>query len=182
MAQLIDLTGQKFSKLTVIKRDTESKYVKWICRCDCGNIKSVTTSHLRGGHTRSCGCYSIEKTIERNMGRGDIDNSKYNASYGHYRKNAKRRNIPFNLTLEEVKHIVHQPCYYCGAIESDTFSNTNRSYQIKHNGMDRIDSTKGYEIKNIVPCCKVCNFAKHTMTQNEFYDWIKRVSNHLKLT
>ena len=115
------------------------------------------------------------------MARSDIDNSQYNALYSNYVKNAKRRNIPFNLTLDEVKHIIHQPCHYCGAIESDTFSNRDRGYLIKHNGMDRVDCVKGYEVGNIVPCCKVCNFAKHTMTQNEFYDWIKRVANHLKL-
>lgn len=181
MAQFIDLTGQKFARLTVIKRDMASKGVKWICRCDCGNITSTTTCHLKDGHTRSCGCYSAEQTISRNMARGDIDNSKYNALYSHYIKNAKRRNIPFDLTLDEVKHIIHQPCHYCGVIESDTFSRRVKKYQIKHNGMDRIDNAKGYEIDNIVPCCKVCNFAKHTMAQNEFYDWIKRVSNHLKL-
>ena len=181
MAQFMDLTGQKFSKLTVLKRDPESKNVKWICKCDCGNVTSVTTGHLKAGHTRSCGCYSVEKTVERNMSRADIDNSKYKALYSHYRKNAKRRDIPFDLTIDEVKHIVHQPCHYCGAIESDTFSNMNRGYLIRHNGMDRINSTGGYEATNVVPCCKTCNFAKLTMTQSEFYDWIKRVSKHLKM-
>lgn len=33
----------------------------WICRCDCGNIKSVSQTHLRDGHTQSCGCVQQEK-------------------------------------------------------------------------------------------------------------------------
>lgn len=182
MAKLIDLTGQKFSRLTVIKRDTEteSKGVKWICKCDCGNITSVASCHLRNGHTKSCGCYNVEKTTERCIARGNKEYSKYNALYSHYKKNAQRRNIPFNLTIDEVKHIIHKPCYYCGTDESNVFSRKEKDYEIKHNGMDRINPLKGYEIDNVVPCCKTCNFAKHIMTQREFYDWIQRVSNHIK--
>ena len=33
-----NLTGQRFGRLTVLRRDLdETKYPKWICRCDCGN-------------------------------------------------------------------------------------------------------------------------------------------------
>lgn len=53
-----DLTGKKFNKLTVIKK-VESKYGKthWLCKCDCGNETIVSTSGLKTGHTKSCGCY-----------------------------------------------------------------------------------------------------------------------------
>ena len=59
---LIDLTGQKFGRLLVLKRDTsKSDYVYWLCQCDCGNITSVISSHLRKGNTTSCGCLQKEK-------------------------------------------------------------------------------------------------------------------------
>lgn len=58
-----DLTGQKFNKLTVLKRANDS--AKWICLCDCGNLTEVTTSHLRSGHTKSCGCLKIEQAESR---------------------------------------------------------------------------------------------------------------------
>ena len=34
-----DLIGQRFGKLTVLKRDTDkkSKSAYWICQCDCGS-------------------------------------------------------------------------------------------------------------------------------------------------
>ena len=49
---------------------------------------------------------------------------------------------------------------------------------IKINGIDRIDSNKGYSFDNVVACCKYCNGAKNTMTQEEFKEWIKRVYEH----
>ena len=46
---------------------------------------------------------------------------------------------------------------------------------LKCNGIDRVDSSKGYTLENSVPCCKYCNIAKHTMTSTEFYAWVRRV-------
>ena len=57
---MIDLTGQKFGHLTVLKKDKSDKYghMKWLCQCDCGNPKqiSVLGDNLKRGHTQSCGC------------------------------------------------------------------------------------------------------------------------------
>lgn len=54
----VDLTGQKFNKLTVLHR-AENQYgdaVRWICRCECGTETVATTNDLRSGHKKSCGC------------------------------------------------------------------------------------------------------------------------------
>lgn len=55
---LKDLTGKKFGKLTVLRRDekSSSKCLKWVCKCECGSIVSVSRNNLNSGHTRSCGC------------------------------------------------------------------------------------------------------------------------------
>lgn len=66
--KLIDLTGQKFGKLTVIDRDmTKTNKVYWICSCECGNTISVYSSYLRSGHTQSCGCLKKIKAKEIGM-------------------------------------------------------------------------------------------------------------------
>ena len=59
---LINLTNKIFGKLTVLKRDVshKCKKTKWICQCECGNIVSVSTSDLRSGKTRSCGCSKFQ--------------------------------------------------------------------------------------------------------------------------
>lgn len=55
----IDLTGQKFGLLTVIKctndKNPQGCYY-WECKCDCGNTHYVTSSNLKNGNVKSCGC------------------------------------------------------------------------------------------------------------------------------
>ena len=57
-----DLTGQRFGYLTVINevRKEGNPHRYWLCRCDCGNEKVIEGSHLKNGHTKSCGCYRRE--------------------------------------------------------------------------------------------------------------------------
>lgn len=73
---LKDLTGRKFGRLTVVKRDitrdkSESKKgnAHWLCKCDCGNpnLSSVTGYQLTSGRTLSCGCYASEQVAKRNI-------------------------------------------------------------------------------------------------------------------
>lgn len=57
MGKKLDLTGQRFDKLIVL-RPSENIGVKatWVCRCGCGQEIIVRTNSLRSGHTKSCGC------------------------------------------------------------------------------------------------------------------------------
>ena len=58
MGRKIDLTGQKFGRLTVIEeagRD-KSRNIKWMCVCECGKETIVRGSNLKNGGTQSCGC------------------------------------------------------------------------------------------------------------------------------
>src|SRR5690348_12685530 len=61
MRKLIDLTGQQFDRLTVIKWvGKQSKRSMWECRCECGRIKTVRGDSLKNRDTRSCGCLHKE--------------------------------------------------------------------------------------------------------------------------
>ena len=68
MSKFIDLTSQKFGRLTVVCRAGSSKRSEatWNCVCDCGNEKIVTSSSLKIGNTKSCGCIFKEQIIARN--------------------------------------------------------------------------------------------------------------------
>jgi hypothetical protein len=58
MPSMIDLTNKNFGKLTVVKRDLSkiSGAAYWICKCECGNIKSIRGDGLRNGTVLNCGC------------------------------------------------------------------------------------------------------------------------------
>ena len=69
--KLLDFTGNKFGRLTIIKRDIENKIPRmWLCICDCGVKKSVRMDHLKNGRTVSCGCHKTELAINRLTSHG----------------------------------------------------------------------------------------------------------------
>jgi hypothetical protein len=57
-----NLVGQRFGKLTVIRRaDNDKVYggvkrTTWLCKCDCGKEADIITSNLTNGVSTSCGC------------------------------------------------------------------------------------------------------------------------------
>lgn len=77
MGKLIDLTGKQFNRLTVLERDTTKAKVYWICKCQCGKIKSIESSSLRSGKTQSCGCLQKERSREA-AASYDLIGKKYN--------------------------------------------------------------------------------------------------------
>jgi hypothetical protein len=59
--KFIDLTGQKFHRLTVVERvKNTGGATMWLCNCDCGKKTEVNSSYLRAGKIKSCGCYRKE--------------------------------------------------------------------------------------------------------------------------
>lgn len=68
MPKFIDLQGERFGRLTVLYRDVSRNgsggHTYWICRCDCGNFKTVRSDELRNELIVSCGCYHAEITSE----------------------------------------------------------------------------------------------------------------------
>ena len=76
MNKVMDLTGMKFGKLTVIERDYETtdknNCIFWKCRCDCGNIKSIRAGGLRSGNTTSCGCTRRNDLTGKRFGRWTV--------------------------------------------------------------------------------------------------------------
>lgn len=79
----IDLTGQKYGRLTVIDfagvgNDGNSL---WNCECECGNKKTVRSYHLRSGRVQSCGCIRKELLTERVKKHPTKGNLKHGSSH-----------------------------------------------------------------------------------------------------
>jgi len=173
-----DLTGRRFGRLTVIKRDysdprNKADKIFWLCKCDCGNEKNIDGRHLRNGNTKSCGCLRNELTSKRSRLGFGLANTRERIS--RYKSNAKNRGLEWNLTEEQFTKLTKQNCYYCGAKPKNQSKRKWQNGSYACNGLDRIDNTKGYTIDNVVPCCKDCNAAKGKLTLQEFKDLIKRI-------
>ena len=76
MGKKLNLTGQVFGRLTVIKEvepynSPEGRKVsKWLCQCSCSNTKEVIGNLLRSGNTTSCGCLQKEQVSKAKKTHG----------------------------------------------------------------------------------------------------------------
>jgi hypothetical protein len=176
--QFDDLTGKRFGFWTVLKVD---KVVKepgatryfWLCECDCGTIKSVGAGSLRGGKSKSCGCY--KKTVSAKLNRREFGVASFNKVFSRYKQSAKERKVSFDLSKDEFFEFTQEKCYYCGREPGTLSKNMFKNGDFLYNGLDRIDSSLGYIKENIVTCCTLCNFAKRSTPQKEFIEWIEKV-------
>jgi hypothetical protein len=85
-----------------------------------------------------------------------------------YKQSARYRNLELDLMDERLVHLLKQDCAYCGAAANPL------------NGIDRVDSNRGYVEGNVTTSCRRCNIAKNDMSLEEFKAWIKRVANHME--
>jgi len=182
---MIDLIDKRFGRLIVLNHAGVNKHGSniWNCKCDCGNIKTVTTAHLNNGHVKSCGCLKLNGAC---LPKGE---ATFNQHLVHYKQHAKRKKVKFELTKDEFKDLTSRNCFYCNEPPEykDFFTTVRGKVYRKNggaylNGIDRIDSDKGYTLDNCVPCCTKCNLAKRTMSYEEFRNWIFKVHDYMKAT
>jgi len=63
----LDISGKRFGKLTAIHWDGyQNGNSRWLCRCDCGNEKTILLSNLKQGETKSCGCWRRQFRVTHN--------------------------------------------------------------------------------------------------------------------
>lgn len=82
MAKLVDVSGLKFGRLTVVafagrRLSGKLKRRYWLCVCDCGTQLEVSYSSLATAHTRSCGCYRVEVSPKNSKRHGMTKTSEY---------------------------------------------------------------------------------------------------------
>ena len=191
-ARLTDLIGKRFGKLTVTKRapnyiSNGKKRTAYYALCDCGKETKTLAHRLANGLTKSCGCLVSEAGHKRRgIYKTEPGQTGLNLKYKQYINGAKKRNIQFELTIEDFQKLTQMNCHYDGSPpkhvtkQSNTISNYPEAEAhgvYISNGLDRIDNTKGYTLENVVPCCKICNYAKHSLSQKEWEEWVERFVN-----
>jgi len=147
MGKLKDLTGQRFGRLTVIKR-AENKYGRatWLCQCDCGNQKEVQSWNLVSGQTKSCGCnhYSHDIQKDKALRHGSSYDRLYTIWIG-----MKQR--CYYAKHKQFKHYGGRGITVCDEWKDDfqAFHDWSTSHGYSNNlTIDRIDNDKGYSPDN----------------------------------
>lgn len=77
------MTGQRFGRWLVLERGDNGagRQARWICRCDCGGIRLVRSTHLKSGSTASCGCLQKERISEKKTTHGHAGRGGETAEY-----------------------------------------------------------------------------------------------------
>jgi len=165
--------------IKVIEVESYEKPYTWRCLCVCGKEIIKTHRSLSYPYTNpSCGCKNLTKQPDWHCSVFTHEELLYK----NYKKNAEAKKINFAISLEDFTKTISKTCSYCGCAPS-TYFNPRRikADTLVYNGVDRIDSTKGYSVDNITPCCKVCNYMKLRHTKDFFLDHVRKIYTHQNL-
>jgi hypothetical protein len=135
--------------------------------------------YIKKGDSKFTGQHGNSKSTPRE--------ASINGLLNRVKQTARIKKLTYNLSRETFETLIFSPCIWCGCEPSSQYNvatskngYTQREYLtynmvngwISVNGIDRIDSSKGYEEDNVQPCCKHCNYAKNNRTDEEFKAWI----------
>ena len=183
--------GKKYNRLLIknlefdfyLYKGKNIKRTYFVCKCDCGNQKRIFSGNILNGVIFSCGCYrdEIKRRSKNEMWKKLKPFSIFDSYYKNYKRGALKRSFIFELSLNEFIKIIKNKCFYCGSNPSKKHYNKNRNRYETVNGIDRIDSSKGYERNNIVTCCKNCNYFKNVLSVKEFLEHVKKIYLYQKI-
>lgn len=180
-------TGQRFERLTVLRELPRTvsggqsiRQVEVVC--DCGNTAVTRPTSLIRGKTKSCGCLQKEKASDSGkLRRKAPGEAATNCVFNSYKQAASSRSLPFELSREQVTGLIFDTCRYCGCGPQNLMSRKTGMFgAIRYNGIDRVDNSEGYTVKNCVTACEMCNKAKRTMDAADFIVWVNRVHDHMQ--
>ena len=90
-----------------------------------------------------------------------------------YKQGAYKRRLEFRLSESDFHDLTRSNCHYCGIAPFRFIEKNGHVYT--YNGIDRMNSQKGYLIGNVVPCCTECNKMKLDTPYNEFLELIETI-------
>lgn len=184
---LYDIVGIKIGKLEILNYENttlhknKKNYHKYNCLCSCGKTKLIhrdtLTKYIKNNIQGSCGCniaIARSRQAKERILQGK-DRSQITYLYTQIKANSRYRRLEFKLSKEEFKELIFSNCHYCNNKPSNICKPKNYYEEMLYNGIDRIDSSKGYIKGNIVCCCFICNRAKMDMSYNDFISYLKRI-------
>lgn len=172
MSNLIDLTGRKFGRLTVVERQpNQGRKTMWLCRCDCGNETVISGSNLTSGNTKSCGCYHTER-----LHQDTVKENRYNFT-NEYGIGYTSKGEEFYFDLEDydkIKDYCWYKTYYGYIATRERYSKKHiflHRLVLNYNGDMDIDHIDGNQLNNCKNNLRIC-YHKDNMKNQK-----KRVTN-----
>lgn len=167
--------GDKFGKFTILNKTHKGGFD---LQCECGKevrySMSATKKRLNVfDNPEFSGCVECNK-IERRLLWAKDKEWQAKQVYKRVKRNAKCRGLSFKLTIKDIQSLIFKVCTYCGNPPSNRNTDTP-GIAFYYNGLDRVNSSKGYVKENVVPCCIQCNKAKSNYSLKEFTNWIQSV-------
>ena len=149
MGTFLDLTGQRFGRLTVAyRKPSREGRTFWMTRCDCGTEKIVNADHLRDGHVRSCGCLKREKNSREASIRNTTHGRSHTLLYNTWKSMKSRCHNPSN---RDYKHYGARGIKVCDRWRNsfDDFFADIGDRPSSHFSLDRIDCDGDYTPHNV---------------------------------
>lgn len=178
--KIVNLINEKFGKLTVVKEIKGSRDGSklWLCQCECGNTKQITTRHLnrKNNNIKSCGCLKNISGKEHRQwtGEGEISGDWWSTHVSREFKQRKRTPVSITVTLKEAWDLFLKQDKKCALTGIQLrFSKTGADNSAS---LDRIDSSMGYDIDNIQWVHKHVNFMKRNYSQEYFIDMCTKIA------
>ena len=180
MCRTVDVSNKSFNRLKAIKRVylADKRRAYWLFKCKCGKNKILQLTNVKSGHTKSCGCFNHKKGNLSHHWSGYKDIS--GDFFGHIKKGAESRNIQFTITIKDLWKLFIKQDKKCSLSGVDLyFPKQGKANRASGNiSLDRINSKKGYIKGNIQWVHKTINKIKQTLSNKEFIQWCKIISNN----
>lgn len=150
-------------------------------RCNlCKNEYISTYYNFKDIRRIKSSCRKCSNKMNKTYNVMSLSEAQISIVYSNYKSRAKSKNWEFLISKEEFTNLIHSNCHYC-----DLSPNKFRKDRVKNlrvidtnefsNGIDRLDSSKGYIIDNVVACCEDCNKAKRNLSYTQFLDLITKI-------
>lgn len=169
-----DLIGLRFGRLIIDSfHHIQNQKAHWLAKCDCGNIVTIPTGHLKNGHTKSCGCLNLELHTKHGHAIRNLKDSTYMS----WQAMGQRCTNPNNVAFLDYGNRGINVCERWSKFENFL---EDMGFRPEGKTLDRIDNSKGYFKKNCrwaTPAEQIKNRRNSSKSENreEHIKWKRRL-------
>ncbi len=172
--------GSKFGKWTVIAQAESRHGARWLCRCECGKEAILRSNYVRNkaGSCRSC-AYTGKVMAKGSNSKIWNGHGEISGQYWHTvcRSSALRKHkIEISIKDAWEQFLVQDRKCALSGVEL-SFAPCQSAARQQTASLDRIDSTKGYELGNVQWVHKDINWMKGSLSDADFINWCRLVAD-----